>query len=60
MLVQIKFQQYLITTHNIFSQNNEIVLLKTPKFLVDLTEKYISANEETIDNNINQGKNYYS
>ena len=43
--------------------HNGIDLLKTPKFLVDLTEKYINEpNDNGNNNNMNQqrGNNYYS
>ena len=43
--------------------HNGIDLLKTPKFLVDLTEKYINdPNDNGNNNNMNQqrGNNYYS
>ena len=41
---------------------NGIDLLKTPKFLVDLSEKYITDPEDNVNNNMNQqrGNNYYS
>ena len=42
--------------------HNGIDLLKTPKFLVDLSEKYITDPEDIVNNNMNQqrGNNYYS